>query len=552
METRLTNYNFRHNIPTIKRTIVLFLIVLTLSFDCIAQKQAIPPKKAIELFNDWQHVDAVDYFYQKVQEQNDHKGYNHIYSAHIYLLNGMYSEALKCVNNAIKIIPTQDKSWFSNAYAERGDVYLYLKDTLKAINDWNKAISIDKSNVYPYKKLGIIYRDNGFYTQAEKYFSQIVEIDNTNPTGYYGLAGVSILQNKFEKAIEQLSQAIKIEPTASHAYTLRAIAYLQLEKYNEATDDIVSSLDINFDDHTYNLMMNMKGRPLQLLKSKLLKQSTKSPNKFMYLYYLGDIATNEHHYKSAIQYYKKCYQLANGTFLLSNIADTYSELGDYEDALKYVSLAIEKDTFADNLLITKAKILNEMGQTELAIKLADKYIEAYPDYFYGYYCRAWFKDGMRDIQGAMYDYTVAITLNPGYAYTYVNRGNLYLEEGNDELAEKDFYKNIELDSVFGCNNSAMYSYFCLGETEKAKQYMDSCLSYCDEYGVYYEAACLYSLLQEKDKALNYLEKSLERGYRRLKHMEIDVDLKNIQGEQRFKDLLTKYTAIAEEENSHND
>jgi clan AA aspartic protease (TIGR02281 family) len=59
-------------------------------------------------------------------------------------------------------------------------------------------------------------------------------------------------------------------------------------------------------------------------------------------------------------------------------------------------------------------------------------------------------------------------------------------------------------------------------------------------GTYYDAACLYSKMGMKDEALKFMEKSLEKGYRRFAHMEVDEDLDNIRNTEEYKALINKY------------
>lgn len=53
----------------------------------------------------------------------------------------------------------------------------------------------------------------------------------------------------------------------------------------------------------------------------------------------------------------------------------------------------------------------------------------------------------------------------------------------------------------------------------------------------YDFCCIYSLLNEKSKALRYLEKSINAGYVNYSHMLLDSDLNNIRLEPAFKTIL---------------
>lgn len=69
--------------------------------------------------------------------------------------------------------------------------------------------------------------------------------------------------------------------------------------------------------------------------------------------------------------------------------------------------------------------------------------------------------------------------------------------------------------------------------------LDTVLSY-DYEGNLYDAACLYSLMGDKERAINYLRQALEHGYNRFTHIEKDDDLDNIRNEEEFKQLIEEY------------
>ena len=58
-------------------------------------------------------------------------------------------------------------------------------------------------------------------------------------------------------------------------------------------------------------------------------------------------------------------------------------------------------------------------------------------------------------------------------------------------------------------------------------------------GVHYNLACSYSLLGKTDLAFASLSKSIDFGYRDIKHLENDRDLDRLRNEEQYKIILTK-------------
>ena len=146
-----------------------------------------------------------------------------------------------------------------------------------------------------------------------------------------------------------------------------------------------------------------------------------------------------------------------------------------------------------------------------------------------------------DLDGAIEDLSIGIVLEPEYSYTYVTRGDVYRKTGKRELAEADFKKVIELENSPEKYYCIHYAYQGLGQYDKAIEAIDTIIArHEDKAGSYYDAACLYSRMKNKEKALMYLEKSLEKGYIRFAHIERDYDMDFIRGTEEYKALLKKY------------
>ena len=121
----------------------------------------------------------------------------------------------------------------------------------------------------------------------------------------------------------------------------------------------------------------------------------------------------------------------------------------------------------------------------------------------------------------------------------MTRGRLYLKRGETELAEADFTKCTQLDTIPSGNSCAEFAWFYLGRNDKAIEYMDKLIA-ADSTGNYYDAACLYSIMGEKEKALDYLEKAFAGGFNNFHHLDKDHDMDNIRDTERYKELLAQY------------
>ena len=175
------------------------------------------------------------------------------------------------------------------------------------------------------------------------------------------------------------------------------------------------------------------------------------------------------------------------------------------------------------------------------ISQLDKYIDANSEFYYGYYRRGFFKDNSADYDGAINDYSMAIALDPTYAYAYLGRADMYRNKGEKELSVADYKKVIELDTIPGNGSCAHYAYMELGDNEKAIDFMNRIIDAdSTDAGNYYDAACLYARMGQLDTSLEMLKNSFELGYRRFNHIENDDDINALRSLPEYNELINTY------------
>jgi hypothetical protein len=65
------------------------------------------------------------------------------------------------------------------------------------------------------------------------------------------------------------------------------------------------------------------------------------------------------------------------------------------------------------------------------------------------------------------------------------------------------------------------------------------------HGAFYNLCCTYALLNNKEAALDNLERYIATGYTDYKHMQADSDLDNIRNEKRYADLMARVRPIGD-------
>ena len=523
------------------RQFILSILVLCSSVmlaDNIKRPDSYNYSRGVEAINNNNAEEALDYLNKEINEHPDN-GYAFAWIALVRNYNEEFGRALTAANVAVKKIPSKDKEYKAFAYGTRAQVYLNLEDTIQALKDYSQAINIVPDDDRFYNQRAQVYYEQGKYDLADKDYLKMISLKEGDVMGYMGIGRNANAQKRYEDAIKQFDYVVKLEPNYSSAYSFRAESYIGLKKYNEAIDDVISALGIDRDRKAFYELQELADSAFEQTVAKLKVQKIKEPNEQSWDYDLGIVYERAAKYNKAIAYYKESLEKESNIITASRISSCYDDLGDYDKALEYCNQAIALDSVKANYLYEKANILDNAGRTQEAIKTMSDYIANTPDESAGYYQRGWFKDHSGDIEGALEDYTMAITLQPNEAYAYLNRGVLYRLKGENAKAESDFKQVVRLDSIPEEAECSFYAYYYLGQKDKAIEILNTILDK-DKKGNCYDAACLYSVMGEKEKALSYLRQSLEDGYRRFAHIKRDRDLNNIRNTEEFKVLMKEY------------
>lgn len=523
------------------RQFILSILVLCSSVmlaDNIKRPDSYNYSRGVEAINNNNAEEALDYLNKEINEHPDN-GYAFAWIALVRNYNEEFGRALTAANVAVKKIPSKDKEYKAFAYGTRAQVYLNLEDTIQALKDYSQAINIVPDDDRFYNQRAQVYYEQGKYDLADKDYLKMISLKEGDVMGYMGIGRNANAQKRYEDAIKQFDYVVKLEPNYSSAYSFRAESYIGLKKYNEAIDDVISALGIDRDRKAFYELQELADSAFEQTVAKLKVQKIKESNEQSWDYDLGIVYERAAKYNKAIAYYKESLEKESNIITASRISSCYDDLGDYDKALEYCNQAIALDSVKANYLYEKANILDNAGRTQEAIKTMSDYIANTPDEPAGYYQRGWFKDHSGDIEGALEDYTMAITLQPNEAYAYLNRGVLYRLKGENAKAESDCKQVVRLDSIPEEAECSFYAYYYLGQKDKAIEILNTILDK-DKKGNCYDAACLYSVMGEKEKALSYLRQSLEDGYRRFAHIKRDRDLNNIRNTEEFKVLLKEY------------
>jgi tetratricopeptide (TPR) repeat protein len=261
-----------------------------------------------------------------------------------------------------------------------------------------------------YNKQGLAYYELGELDKAIENFTKAIEINPNNVQAYNYRARAYNNTAKFEMAIADADKAITIDPNYSNAYVRRAYAYTNLEQPEKAVADCTKAISI--DPKNADAYAN---RAIAYMHEEKPELAIEDSSQAMRLDPTG--------HKPYI-----------------NRAGAYNNLGRFDEALADLTTAIKLDPRDEAAFITRAS-------TEIQLK---KYNEAIDDcthalsfslvpssaaVAYGNRGVAYMDLGKND--QAMQDFTAAIRVLPTYRPAYENRADLYDKLGQTSLAAAD-------------------------------------------------------------------------------------------------------------------
>jgi len=534
-----------------KKTIFLVTVLFTV---LLSNAQSYNFEQGVKAFENYDYKKALDYFNRDIKD-NPKAGLSYFYCALIYNYQGKKSQALSDVSKSIKYIHPNKKNkiFLADAHRLRGDIYLKIEEYDKALKDYAAAIKITPDNPDLYTGRAQIYYLSDQYGKAETDYQKALAIDEGSLSARAGLGKTYIAQKRFDKAEEILDQLIKLSPDYAAGYYYRAKLYYEQERYDDAINDMfqVCLLDKSFQTAQV-LFIHYAEKNFPLALSKINARIYSQPEDDVWYYIRAQMFKNNYDFESAIQDYTTLINLSDldhKPLIFYYRGQCYLDAGFYGQAIRDFTEAISLDSTDSYSYGYRGDAKRLMGNYEAAVKDFTKAIEINPRQPWFYYRRGWTKgEFMGDYESALEDYNTAIAIDNDYAYTYLMRGRLYeMKLNNYEKAREDYLKILSLDTVVDrSGNCRQYALFHLKRDEEAIAWLNKIISEYPSPGNYYDATCLYSLMNKPTEAIASLELAFQNGYRDFVHLSADDDVDNIRNLPEFNELVREWKNRFEE------
>lgn len=288
---------------------------------------------------------------------------------------------------------------------------------------------------------GNTFRDKGNHKNAEKLFSEAIELNPENFLAWHNRAWAYSEQKKYKQAMEDFDKASQLNPTSELPYFGRGWVYNQREEYEAAIKEYDKVLELN---PKYAIAWNNRGAAKSWLNQ--MQEALADYNKAIEL----------------SPRYAKAYE--NRGKALRALGNEEQAIADFQKSAQITNSNLGADKIIDDALACQKR-----GEFKNAMKLLNQGIKLYPDNPFLFVNRGnIYKDCFKDYKAAIDDYNKTIELNEKFSWPYHNRALAYGRLKRWDEAIADYGRALDIDPNYAsAYNGRAWSYCQIGRFEEA-------------------------------------------------------------------------------------
>ena len=143
-----------------------------------------------------------------------------------------YSDALVSLNDLIRRYPS-----FVNGYMSRGQLFIEKGDTLSAVDDFSRALAVDRFYAPARAGRGWLYLSMNNYANALPDLDEAIRLDPENASYYINRGLTRYNMNDLRGTLDDFDRSISLDPNSRLAYFNRGLIRSQVGDLNRAIED---------------------------------------------------------------------------------------------------------------------------------------------------------------------------------------------------------------------------------------------------------------------------------------------------------------------------
>ncbi|MBL7919595.1 MAG: tetratricopeptide repeat protein [Bacteroidia bacterium] len=269
-------------------------------------------------------------------------------------------------------------------YVKRSGIYVNLKQLPEAVNDAKRAIKIDSTKSEYYMALIDAYYAQNNTRLAKESLEMVEKKFPDNPDALLKLSELYFLVRQYQKAIDYVNKALKINDRSAKAYYLKGSIYRE----SGDTTRAVSSLET------------------------AIEQDGKFENAFIDLGVMYAARKNP----IALQYYNNALKInpANENTIYAR-AKLLQDIGKIDEAIIEYKSILQKNKNCENCYYNLGAIYLEIKKdNKTALENFTNAIALNPNSVQAYFARGYTYAKLKDKESAKADYNMCLKIRPGF------------------------------------------------------------------------------------------------------------------------------------------
>lgn len=431
-------------------------------------------------------------------------------------MSGMCLYGLERYDEAIKLfdIAIRDEPDYGGTYGGKGLALARLQRLDEAEPLLKKAIDLKLNDPLVFAAYGLILENKNHAEKAIPYYTAAVEYNPKAYKLYLNIGNTNYDLQKWNEAENAFKAYLQYEKDNFYALSMIGEIYNKKQKYDEALTYLLKGYEINPAHKELNYQIGISYENLKQFdkaEEHFKKALSIDPNLTYILKELGEMYFTQSKFEDALNSFLQCDNKApNDVRVIFMLGHCYGYLNQLDKAESNFKRALSINPELTDVQLALADVYRFQNKLIEAIPVYQKLISSkavnYTVYFDLSVCQFYSKQ-----------YQDAIESSKKYlAEDKTNNPQPYLIIAISEVRLKHFK-----EALLACNKALELNVSGLSE-------------------VYYNVACAYSLMNEKEKALENLEKALMTGKVNISNLESDEDFANVRQTEVYKKLLAKY------------
>ena len=496
-------------------------------------------RRAMDIIND-DETKAYEYLKKEVEDFPEN-GLAHYWIARICYNHDMYGPAITAITQALSYSNNDDKQ-LAECYCLRAWIYYELKDMQKMVQDTEKSLKLDPAKATCHDLLARYYYDISDYDKSIEEYKKYDSLIPGEVLPYAGMAFAEMQKGDYKAAEEHCEYAIKLDANNSLSHELRGQCYLKTGRYVEAIDDFIYCItqDINNRQSIDSLVYGIPQEYQPVLLARLETLSQQKKDEAIWPHLIGQVLHFSGRYREAVGYYEESFQRSGHASALSNAANSYRFMGQYELSLEYLNRAREAAPDEPILDLYFLQLLSSAARFEEAETIAQKCIKNYPDNEEAYNTLAFCQRNLGKYKEALESARIASLLNPHSSSNMMQKARCLEALGEEELMHETLEKIISMENSSEQYSSArLNAYVLLGHKEAALCEILKDHDHIAKADYFLDSSIAYSVNGRIDDAERMLELSMANGYNSVKTLRILPSLKMLQELPNFDSIVAK-------------